>query len=174
VVADIGTGTGHLLSLLGARFARVIAVDPSGRMLEAARERPEVREQANISFRGGSLASLPLTDGEVDVAIASLVLHHVTEPASALAELRRVLRPGGRLLIIEQEAHHHAGFHERMGDTWWGFEPGRLEGWLEETGFDDVRYSRLRTARPLRRELNDVPPLYVMTARAAGIMNRNA
>ncbi|HSW44966.1 MAG TPA: metalloregulator ArsR/SmtB family transcription factor, partial [Phycisphaerae bacterium] len=148
VVADIGTGTGYLLGALANRFNRVIAVDPAKAMLDVARQRPELKSATNVVFRQGSLDHLPLGDGEADLAIASLVLHHVEEPEQALAELARCLRPAGRLLIIEQEAHRLAEFHERMGDRWWGFEPQALVSQVEAAGFAEVDTQRLRSVRP--------------------------
>lgn len=165
-VADIGSGTGYLLPVLSARFRRVIAVEPAGAMLEAARNRPELKAAANVEFREGSLAELPLADAEADLAIASLVLHHVARPIEALRELRRVVRPAGRLLVIEQ--HEHAGdeFHERMGDCWRGFEPPAMLAWVQEAGFTDARVSPLTQVRPAARQTGPVPALYTLTARA--------
>jgi len=165
-VADIGTGTGYLLPILASRFRRVIAVEPAGAMLEAARNRPELKATDNVEFREGLLPQLPLADGEVDLVIASLVLHHVPRPVEAVRELRRVVRAGGRLLIIEQ--HEHAGdeFHERMGDYWRGFEPPALLAWVQEAGFMDARVSPLTQAKPAGRQTGQVPGLYTVTARA--------
>jgi len=163
-VADIGTGTGYLLPILAERFVRVVAVDPAANMLELARRRPELREAGNVEFRAGSLEALPLGDGELDLAIASLVLHHVAEPAAALREVGRCVRPGGRLLMVEQAAHEHQVFHDRMGDVWWGFEPATLEGWVADAGFDTVRVSWLRSARTSSRNMGEVPRLFVLTA----------
>jgi ArsR family transcriptional regulator len=164
-VADIGTGTGYLLPLLSQRFERVIAIDPAVSMLDVARSRPELKSASNVEFREGSLADLPLADGEVDLLIASLVLHHVDEPAAAIAELRRCLSVGGRLMILEQEEHHHAAFHERMGDRWWGFAPDDLRARVEKAGFDEVRTIPMTTARRGKECTMDVPPLFVLTAR---------
>ena len=163
-VADVGTGTGYLLPLLSARFARVIAVDPSPSMLEAAHNRPELKGASNVSFRAGSLDRLPIEDGELDLAIASLVLHHVADPTAALRELRRCLRSEGRLLAIEQEHHHHAEFHERMGDRWWGFEPAEITQYCREAGFADVQVRPLTTARASIRRGMDVPKLFAVVA----------
>lgn len=163
-VADVGTGTGYLLPLLASRFARVIAVDPAESMLEAARSRFGLEQASNISFRAGSLESLPIESAGLDLAIASLVLHHVAEPCAALAELRRCIRPGGTLLVIEQEPHHHAEFHERMGDRWWGFEPDALARWSHEAGFANVRVHALPTARPTVRRTLDCPKLIALVA----------
>ncbi|MBI4578484.1 MAG: metalloregulator ArsR/SmtB family transcription factor [Planctomycetes bacterium] len=164
-VADVGTGTGHLLPLLSARFARVIAVDPSEAMLRAARNRPELKQAANVSFRAGSLDRLPIETAGVDLAIASLVLHHVAEPPAALAELRRCLRPGATLLLIEQEAHHLAEFHERMGDRWWGFEATALAEWTRQAGFADVQVRPVSTARPTGRRGMECPKLFALVAK---------
>lgn len=164
-VADVGSGTGYLLPLLSSRFAEVIAVDPSESMLEAARSRPELKGATNVSFRTGSLEHLPIEAGSLDLAIASLVLHHVGEPAAALRELRRCVRKNGRLLLVEQEAHHYAEFHERMGDHWWGFAPQSLADWALEAGFQKVQIQKLTTARPTARRSLECPRLFVLVAR---------
>jgi len=163
-VADIGTGTGYLLPVLSSRFHRVIAVEPAGTMLEVARNRCAQISANNVVFREGSLSRLPLDNGEVDLAIASLVLHHVDWVEPALAELRRCIRVGGRLLIVEQEEHHHPEFHERMGDHWWGFSPEALAERVGQAGFAGMKVRPLCTARPARPHVNDVPKLFVLTA----------
>lgn len=164
-VADIGTGTGYLLPILSARFTKVIAVEPAGAMLDAARERAEMRTAGNVAFREGSLDALPLEPGEADLAIASLVLHHVPRPVEALRELRRAVRGGGRLLIIEQREHGNHAFHERMGDHWRGFAPDQLEAWAREAGFSDARVLPLAYAKPQGRQTGEVPALYALVAR---------
>jgi ArsR family transcriptional regulator len=163
-VADVGTGTGYLLPLLSSRFAQVIAVDPAEAMLAAARSRPGLEGAANISFRAGSLDRLPVESSSVDLAIASLVLHHVPEPLAAFGELRRCVRPEGKLLIIEQELHHYAEFHERMGDRSWGFEPDALADWTRQAGFQAVRVHPRPTARPTARRDISCPKLFAIVA----------
>jgi ubiquinone/menaquinone biosynthesis C-methylase UbiE/DNA-binding transcriptional ArsR family regulator len=167
IVADIGSGTGYLLPALSVRFRKVIAVDPAARMLEVARSRPEVRAVEKVEFREGALGALPLADGEVDLAIVSLVLHHVEQPAATLADLRRSLKPGGVLMIVEQQEHRYGEFHERMGDRWWGFEPAVVAAWLKDAAFEDVRSLPLTTARPHGRGRVDAPSLFVVTGRTA-------
>jgi len=164
-VADIGTGTGYLLPLLSSRFAQVIAVDPSETMLQAARHRPELKNASNVSFRAGSLDKLPIDGDTLDLAIASLVLHHVAEPAAALAELRRCLRDGGVLLLIEQEPHHYSEFHDRMGDRWWGFDPTELAKQCRQAGFADIKIEPLVTARTTARRGMDCPRLFAMVGK---------
>lgn len=163
VVADIGTGTGYLLPTLAACFRQVIAVDPVESMLEAARSRPELASRQNVDFRLGDLSELPIRDGGLDLGIAILVLHHVPSPSSALGELRRVIRPGGRVLIVEQQAHELREFHDRMRDRWWGFEPDPLAGQVAAVGFSDVIWRRLQTAEPSGNPCVEAPELFALT-----------
>jgi ubiquinone/menaquinone biosynthesis C-methylase UbiE/DNA-binding transcriptional ArsR family regulator len=163
-VADLGTGTGYLLPVLAGTFRRVIAVEPVSAMLKAARTRPELAGVQNVDFREGDLSELPIADGEVDAALAVLVLHHVPTPPGALLEMRRVVRPGGTVLIVEQDAHELAEFHERMQDRWWGFEPNWLREQVKGAGFADVCWRRLDTAEASPGPGMQAPDLYVMTA----------
>lgn len=165
VVADVGSGTGYLLPVLSARFRKVIAVDPAPQMLEVARGRPEVSAAGNVEFREGALGGLPLADGEVDLAVVSLVLHHVERPAEAIADLGRSVKAGGAVMIVEQRDHRHPEFRERMADRWWGFEPVAVADWLREAGFIDVRTLPLASARPTGRRRVDAPGLFVATGR---------
>jgi ubiquinone/menaquinone biosynthesis C-methylase UbiE len=163
VVADIGTGTGYLLPALAAAFAKVIAIEPVATLMEAARSRPELRAASNVEFRAGDLRQLPLADGEVDLAVAVLVLHHVPEPAAALAEIGRAVQPGGRVLIVEQQAHRCEAFHELMQDRWWGFEPEALARQVEAAGFTGAGTRVLRSATSTSAAAPETPELFVMT-----------
>lgn len=162
-VADVGTGTGYLLPVLSKAFSRVIAIDPVEEMLAAARQRVELAELSNVDLRPGSVTGLPMADAEVDLCIASLVLHHEPSPPEALAELARVTRAGGRVLIIEQRAHQLAAFHELMQDRWWGFEPQELAKQLRSAGFDSTRYQPLQTAESRKGKSIEAPELFVLT-----------
>ena len=109
VVGDLGCGTGHLAAALAPFVARVIAVDRSGEMLQAARRR--LRDLPNVEVKRGELESLPIADQELDAATLLLVLHHVADPAAALAEAARVLKPGGRLIIADMLPHDLSLIH---------------------------------------------------------------
>ncbi|MFQ5492358.1 MAG: class I SAM-dependent methyltransferase, partial [Phycisphaerae bacterium] len=163
-VADVGTGTGYLLPLLSRRFDRVIAVDSVPAMLELARARPGFRETCEVEFHPGDLSALPIEDCRVDLCLASLVLHHVASPASALAELARITKPGGRLLIIEQQAHQHVAFYDLMQDRSWGFDPAVLAQQVGQVGFEAVEWSPLESAEPTHAQAPEAPELFVMTA----------
>ena len=158
-VADIGTGTGYLLPSLSAQFAKVIAVEPSAAMLGCAQRRAAEANATNIEFKQGDLGRLPIATGACDAAIACLVLHHVARPDQALSELHRIVRPGGRVLIIEQRAHENQAFYETMQDLWWGFDPTELAAKMAAVGFTGVR------AMPLRRAAGghgEAPELFAL------------
>jgi ArsR family transcriptional regulator len=147
-VADLGTGNGRMLPGLLARAASVIAVDASPALLEQARRRVQRERLDGVDLRLGDLEHLPLSDGEVDTVVANMVLHHVPEPARALLEIRRVLRPGGTVLLGDFLPHDQEWMRERMADQWLGFELPELTHWLEAAGFEDVSLQSISGADP--------------------------
>lgn len=164
-VADVGTGTGYLLPQLARTFRKVIAVEPVAAMLAAARSRPEVDGFSNISFRHGGLDELPIPTESVDLALAFLVLHHVSDPSGAIREMARVIRPGGWVMIVEQSAHEMAAFHERMQDRWWGFERGQLAELVTANALGDIRHRVLPTGEDRAGNAPEAPELFVLTGR---------
>ncbi|HUF75319.1 MAG TPA: metalloregulator ArsR/SmtB family transcription factor [Longimicrobiales bacterium] len=137
-VADLGVGTGALAETLAPFATRVIGVDRSEQMLAAATHRLE--GHANVELRRGELESIPVPDGEVDVAVLGLVLHYVVDPPVVLDEVRRITRPGGRLLLIDMRRHEGGSLDlEDMGHVWPGFDPERMRQWLAEAGFVEIR-----------------------------------
>ena len=110
-VGDLGCGTGQVSDALAPHVARVVAVDGSADMLREARAR--LTRHANVDVREGALEALPIDDGGLDVAIASLVLHYQPDPARVLAEVARVLKPGGRLLIVDMLPHERTDTSRR-------------------------------------------------------------
>ena len=142
-VGDLGCGTGQVAAALAPFVRQVIAVDRSGEMLQAARRR--LREHANVEVRRGELESLPIADGELNVATLMLVLHHLPEPAAALKEAARTLRKGGRLLICDMLAHDREEYRQQMGHVWLGFSEHQVRSLLEGAGFDGIRFVPLAT-----------------------------
>lgn len=157
-VADLGTGTGHLLPALARAFRRVIAVDHSESMLSQARQRISSLGLGNVDLRPGELEELPIESGQIDLAIAMLVLHHVGQPPRALAEVARVLRPGGHLLIVEIDQHHDDELRQAMGDLWMGFAPSRLSEMAGQAGLSTRRTMPL-SGRSCRAESHGEGPL---------------
>ena len=138
VIGDLGVGTGSMSERLAPFASRVIGVDRSEAMLETAAAR--LGSFDNVELRKGDLETLPMEDGELDLAILGLVLHYVADPPTVLAEVHRVLRPGGRLMVLDMRPHDKGvGYSEEMGHVWPGFEPERLQSWLEEAEFVESR-----------------------------------
>lgn len=160
VIADLGCGTGQVVAALAPLVSRVIGVDSSVEMIDAARGR--IAELPNAEVRQGQLEQLPLQDGEVDLALLSLVLHYVVEPHQVFAEAKRVIRSGGRLSIIDMVPHEREEYRESMGHVWLGFSPEQLQEWLEGAGFTAIRYQAL-AVDPLAKG----PSLFVVRANAA-------
>lgn len=141
VVGDLGCGTGQLSFTVAPHVERVIAVDASGEMLDAARQR--LAEMPNVDVRQGHLESLPVGDEELHAAMLSLVLHYSPDPSRALAEVGRVLRRGGRVLIVDMLPHDREEYQQQMGHVWLGFSEKQITKFLGGAGFDDVRVRAL-------------------------------
>jgi ArsR family transcriptional regulator len=138
-VADIGCGEGYL-TLEAARWARsVVAIDRSDEVLERARALATRRRVTNIQWKKGDLTRLPLGDATVDVALLSQALHHAADPEQALTEAVRVLRPGGRLIVLDLREHGEQWVRTRFGDRWLGFSDAALKRLIEGAGLRDVR-----------------------------------
>jgi DNA-binding transcriptional ArsR family regulator len=157
-VGDLGCGTGQFAAALAPFVRRVIAVDQSRAMLASARRR--VSGLDNVELRAGDLEALPIEDGELDAAALVLVLHYAVDPARTMAEARRALRPGGRLLVVDMIPHDHEEYRQQMGHLWKGFSAEQIAGWLEEVGFKRCRYRLLPTDPKARG-----PGLFVATTR---------
>jgi ArsR family transcriptional regulator len=141
VVGDLGCGTGQLSATIAPHVKRVIAVDGSADMLDAARAR--VQELPNVDVREGDLESLPLDAGALDAAMLSLVLHYSPDPARALTEVARVVRPGGRVLVVDMLPHDRVEYQQQMGHVWLGFSEKQVARLLTGAGFDEVRVRAL-------------------------------
>jgi ArsR family transcriptional regulator len=139
VVGDLGCGTGVLAAALSPYVKSVVGVDASAEMLAAAATR--LAGDSNVDLRAGDLEHLPLADGELDAAVLFLVLHYVADPAAALAEASRALRPGGRLLVVDMTPHDRVDYAERMGHIWLGFDREQITGWLTDAGLECARYA---------------------------------
>ncbi|MCS6891051.1 MAG: metalloregulator ArsR/SmtB family transcription factor [Rhodovarius sp.] len=139
---DIGTGTGRLLELLAERAETALGIDASREMLALARARLAERGLgARCSVRQADMYHLPLPDGAFDTVALQMVLHYAEDPAAALAEAARVLRPGGRLLLVDLAAHARADIVSAHAHRWPGFTDQQIAGWLLPAGC---------MARPLR------------------------
>jgi len=134
-VADLGCGTGEHAAMLGRHAASVIAVDNSPEMLAAARSRTSGLD--NVAVRQGELDALPIDDGACDAALLILALTYVDEAGPALREMRRVLRPGGKGVVVDLMRHDRDDFRRQMGQRTMGFTVERLTGLFKEAGFEE-------------------------------------
>jgi len=160
VVGDLGCGTGRWTERLAPFAARVVAVDGSAAMLEAAQAR--LGRFDNVEVRQGELEKLPIADGELDLAVLFLALHHVAEPRAALAEAARALKPGARLVVVDMQPHDREEYQRDMGHVWLGFGPEALESLAAAAGFDGFDYVGLPADLDARG-----PSLFVARARRA-------
>ncbi len=133
-VGDLGCGTGQVAAALAPNVRRVIAVDESMAMLHAARRR--LRHLTNVELRRGRLESLPIDDAGLDAVACVLVLHHVSDPERALADVARVLRPGGRLLLADMMPHDRESYRRQMGHVWLGFSEQQIVRLFDRAGFE--------------------------------------
>ena len=140
---EVGVGTGLLLEGLRRKAAAVIGVDHSPAMLAEARRQVEYASLDGVDLRLGEMSHLPVTDGAVDCAVLSMVLHHAPRPAAVLAEMARVLSPGGTLVLAELQRHEQEWVRERLSDQWLGFDPTELSVLLQGVGFSSVEVERL-------------------------------
>ena len=157
-ILDLGTGTGRLLEDLCDRADAVIAVDASPQMLEEARRRMADVGQDTVDFRLGDLSHLPLQDGEVDAVVANMVLHHAPEPARAVLEIHRVLRPGGTLLLGDFLSHDEEWMRESFADQWLGFSFSDISHWFADAGFESV------ALEPIPSKKEGAPSVFVARA----------
>jgi len=142
VVADLGCGTGDVAALLAPVVQKVIAVDREPTMLDAAVS--QLSEWKNVEIRHGDLYEPPIADEEVDAAIVSLVLHHVEQPVEAVRQMARILKRGGRCLILDMVRHDRESYRQTMGHKHLGFDPDAVKQWAETSGLHMERYERLR------------------------------
>ncbi len=157
-VADLGCGTGAMAAILAPHVKQVIGVDASEEMLDAARERNE--GVTNIEWRKGTLETLPVFPDSADAATLMLVLHHLPSPAQALSEAARILKPGGRVLIVDMAPHEKEEYRQQMGHVWLGFSEEQIKKLLTTAGFTHVKVHALPPATTAKG-----PALFAATAR---------
>ena len=128
------------MARLRGRAEKVIGVDYSQAMLDLARRR--LGDDASVSLRLGDLEHLPLRDNEAHCAVMTLVLHHLPKPGQGLAEVGRVLAPGGVFVVVDFEKHDTEAMRSRYGDRWLGFDMDDIKKWLGQAGFADIAVDR--------------------------------
>ncbi len=143
VVADLGAGDGGFALTLAQQAQKVIAVDASEKMIEVGRDQALRAGFAHIDFRLGDMEELPIESASVDVAFFSQSLHHAAHPGRALAEAARILKPGGRVVVLDLLKHRFEEARELYADEWLGFGESELEQLLSGAGFAQVHITQV-------------------------------
>lgn len=140
-IADLGSGDGSSAVLLSQNAVRVVGVDSSEKMLDVAREQAQRAGASNVEFRLGEMEELPIDDTTVDLVFFSQSLHHAAHPDRAVGEAKRILRPSGRIVILDLAKHRFEEARELYADEWLGFTEAEIEAMLSAAGFTDIRAS---------------------------------
>lgn len=140
-VADLGCGTGFLTARLAPHVARVLAVDNSPAMLKAAQQR--LGNQPGVELLRGELTAIPINNDAVDTALLILVLTYVPSPFDVIREAARILKPGGRLIIVDLLPHDRDDFRRQMEQMRSGFAPAGLSALLTQAGLGQIRITPL-------------------------------
>lgn len=141
IIADLGAGEGTMSLLLAQRAERVIAVDSSEKMVEFGADIARRHGVANLEYRCGDLEELPVADGEADIALLHQSLHHALHPQKAVAEAVRILRPGGRVVVMDLLKHRFEEARDMYADVWLGFSELELLELLTGAGLHEVEVS---------------------------------
>jgi ubiquinone/menaquinone biosynthesis C-methylase UbiE len=142
-VADIGCGTGFLLFALAPLVKKAIGIDNSNEMLRVARRKAREMDISNVDFIKAEMHDIPLKDKTLDGLTASMVLHHAPDPVEVAREWGRIVKPGGKVSIVELEKHEHEWLREEMADVWLGFDPKELRSFFRSAGFEQIRVEKV-------------------------------
>ena len=135
VIADLGAGEGTISQMMAQKAKKVIAIDNSEKMVEFGSELVKKHGIDNLEYRLGELEDVPIRSGTVDLAFLSQALHHARHPERAVAEAWRILKPGGRVAILDLNRHHFEEAREMYADLWLGFTELEIEKFLNGAGF---------------------------------------
>jgi ubiquinone/menaquinone biosynthesis C-methylase UbiE/predicted transcriptional regulator len=139
IIADLGAGEGTFSLLLAQRALQVIAVDSSLKMVEYGSALAQRQGVKNLEYRHGDMEELPIDSASVDLAFFSQSLHHAIHPANAIAEAHRILKPGGRIAVLDLVKHRFEEARELYAHVWLGFSEVELESFLYKAGFSNIQ-----------------------------------
>lgn len=136
VIADVGTGTGFVIAGLLDTAARLVGFDASEEMLAVARR--NFAPFNHVSFELAEGDALPVEDGQFDAVFANMYLHHAPDPGAAIAEMARILKPGGKLVITDLDSHNQEWMQDTMADRWLGFDRAQVRDWFAAARLQEI------------------------------------
>jgi ArsR family transcriptional regulator len=140
-IADLGAGEGTFSQLLARRAKRVIAIDNAPKMVEYGADLARRHGVTNLEYRLGDIEAVPIEDGSMDLAFFSQALHHAQHPQKAVGEAWRILKPGGRIVVLDLLRHGFEDAREMYADLWLGFSEVDVRRFLEQAGFRSIETS---------------------------------
>ena len=162
VVADVGTGTGFVLQGLLPHASRLVGFDASAEMLAVARA--NLASHAHVELRQAEGEALPADTGAFDAVFANMYLHHAPDPAHAIDEMVRILKPGGRLVVTDLDAHDQQWMRSEMADHWLGFPREDVRHWFHAAGLQNVTVDNAAGACTSRSPSDETVALSVFLA----------
>ncbi|MCC5790572.1 MAG: metalloregulator ArsR/SmtB family transcription factor [Opitutales bacterium] len=142
-IADLGAGEGLISQMLARQAKEVLCIDNSPAMVKVGTELAHKNKLSNLSYKLGNIEDVPLLDESVDLALMSQALHHARNPEKALTEAFRILKKGGRIIILDLQEHSFEKARELYADVWLGFSENALYGMLKKSGFVALEISAL-------------------------------
>lgn len=140
-VADLGAGEGTLSQLIARRAKKVIAIDNSENMVQFGTDLAKTHDLKNLEYRLGDIEEPPIDAGSIDLAVLSQALHHANQPAKAISATYKILKRGGRVVVLDLLAHNFEQARELYADLWLGFSEVQLHEMLNQAGFREVEVS---------------------------------
>lgn len=141
VVADLGAGEGMISQLIARQAEHVYCIDNSPKMVEVGKDLAEKNGLENIQYLLGDIEAVPLESDFIDIALLSQALHHAIHPEKAIDEAYRILKPGGRVVILDLKEHTFEKARELYADNWLGFSEKKIHSWLIKAGFENIAVS---------------------------------
>ncbi len=166
VLADVGCGTGSLTFELARVADKVIGIDLSLEMLRRARSAARDKNIGNVDFRRADATKLPINAGTVDAAFCVMVLHFLVDPERVVAELCRITKPGGRVVLLDVVAHQQQWMREQMAHRWLGFDRNSIENWFRAAGVSELDYELTGTYAGEKLARNGNRPVEIFVVRA--------
>lgn len=142
-IIDLGAGDGYISRAIAKSVKKVIAVDISAEMLKELKKKAREAGIKNIETVESDGCDMPLEGGIADMVCASMYLHHIEEPENAVAEIRRILKEGGKVFLSDFYEHSDKELKDKMHDVWPGFKPDKIKAWFEKSGFGEVTVEKL-------------------------------